>query len=74
MFEKLKEIALSTMDNKQIEITEDSRLIADLKINSYDLVELVCRVEDEFDIEIPDKKLHTLITVRDVMTFIESQK
>lgn len=74
MFEKLKEIALSTMDNKQIEITEDSRLMADLKINSYDLVELVCRVEDEFDIEIPDKKLHTLITVKDVMTFIESQK
>ncbi len=74
MFEKLKKIALSAMDDKQIEITEESRLMADLKINSYDLIELVCKVEDEFDVEISDKKLRTLITIKDVISLIESQK
>ncbi|MBR3815988.1 MAG: acyl carrier protein [Clostridia bacterium] len=74
MLEKLKEIALSVMDDKSIEINIDSRLIADLKINSYDLIELVCKVEDEFDVEIPDKKLRSLITVNDVITLIQSQK
>ena len=57
-----------------IEITENSRLLADLKLNSLDLVNLVCEVEDEFDIEIPDKKLKSLITIKDVIDFIESQK
>lgn len=74
MLEKLKEIALSVMDDKSIEINIGSRLIADLKINSYDLIELVCKVEDEFDVEIPDKKLRSLVTVNDVITLIQSQK
>jgi len=74
MFEKLKNIALSAMDDKTIEVRADSKFIADLKINSYDLIELVCKVEDEFDVEIPDKKLRTLVTINDVIALIESQK
>ncbi len=74
MLEKLKAIALEAMEDKNIEITESSRLLADLKLNSLDLINLVCVVEDEFDIEIPDKKLKTLITIGDVMSFIKSQK
>ena len=74
MLEKLKVIALEAMEDKSIEITEESRLLADLKLNSLDLINLVCVVEDEFDIEIPDKKLKTLITIGDVLDFIESQK
>ncbi len=74
MFEKLKNIALSAMDDKTIEIRADSKFMADLKINSYDLIELVCKVEDEFDVEIPDKKLRSLVTINDVIALIESQK
>lgn len=74
MFEKLKNIALSAMDDKTIEVRADSKFMADLKINSYDLIELVCKVEDEFDVEIPDKKLRTLVTINDVIALIESQK
>lgn len=74
MLEQLKAIALEAMEDKNIEITENSRLLADLKLNSLDLVNLVCEVEDEFDVEIPDKKLKSLITIKDVIDFIESQK
>lgn len=73
MFEKIKEILLSAIDDKETEITENSKLMAELKINSFDLIELVCKVEDEFDIEIPDKKLRTFITVKDVIDYIEAQ-
>ena len=74
MFETLKNMALSAMDDKTIEIKADSKFMADLKINSYDLIELVCKVEDEFDVEIPDKKLRSLVTINDVIALIESQK
>ena len=74
MFETLKNMALSAMDDKTIEIKADSKFMADLKINSYDLIELVCKVEDEFDVEIPDKKLRSLVTINDVIALIESKK
>ena len=74
MLETLKKIALTAMEDKTIEITENSRLIADLKLNSLDLINLICVVEDEFDIEVPDKKLKSLVTIKDVMDFIDSQK
>lgn len=74
MLEKIKKIALESMEDKTIEISENSRLLTDLKLNSLDLINLVCVVEDEFDIEIPDKQLKSLITIKDVMDFIESQK
>lgn len=74
MFEKLKNIVLSAMEDKNIEVKGDSKFMADLRINSYDLIELVCKVEDEFDVEIPDKKLRTLVTINDVIALIKSQK
>lgn len=36
-------------------INENSILVSDLGMNSLDLVQLVCDIEDEFDVEIPDR-------------------
>ena len=48
-------------------------LLADLGMNSFDMVNLVCVVEDEFEIEIPDRVIGTFKTVGDVIDFIEKQ-
>lgn len=74
MLEKLAEIILNSTDKKDIIVTEDSILLSDLGLSSYDLVCLVGDVEDEFDVEIPDKMIKNLKTVKDVIDFIESQK
>ena len=73
MLERLKEILIEATGNADIEVTEASVLTKDLGINSYDLVELVCSVEDEFDIEIPDRAIKDFKTVGDVIAFIEKQ-
>ena len=39
---------------KEEEITSDMDLMDDLNINSYDIMSIVGKFEDEFDIEIPD--------------------
>ena len=49
-------------------------LKADLGLNSLDLVNLACVVEDEFDIEIPDRNIKDFRTVKDVLLFIEEQE
>lgn len=71
MLEKLKEILLKNTDVKIEEINENSNLKADLGLNSLDLAELACAVEDEFDIEIPDRAIKGFKTVGDVIAYIE---
>ena len=72
MTEKIIKIFQKETGVKNLLITNDSILRRDLKINSYDFVQVICAIEDEFDIEIPDKDLTSLITVGDVVEYIET--
>ncbi len=56
------------------QIHADSQLVSDLGLSSFDLVSLVGRFEDEFEIEIPDRQIKKLKTVGDVVDLIESIK
>lgn len=72
MIETLKEILANySGSNASCNITEDTDLKADLGLNSLELAEIACAVEDEFDIEIPNNAIHTIITVGDVIRYIE---
>ena len=71
MIEKLVEIFHKEIGVSNLTITKDTVLRSELKINSYDFIQLICAVEDEFDIEIPDKALTKMITVGDVVEYIE---
>lgn len=55
------------------EIQADSRLEADLGINSLELAELALRCDEEFGVEIEDEDIHRLITVGDVANYIEEK-
>lgn len=75
MIKKLKEILNDTVDiDSNINIDENTVILRDLGVNSLDMIELVCAVEDEFDIEIADKKIKSLITIGDLISYIESQQ
>ncbi|MDD6012755.1 MAG: acyl carrier protein [Oscillospiraceae bacterium] len=73
MIEKLTKIICEHIGNNDVTITKDTVLIADLGLNSLDLVNLACIVEDEFDIQIPDREIKNLKTVGDVIAFIKKQ-
>lgn len=73
MINKLKEILYEAMGLTDVEITKETNLKNDLGLNSLDLANLVCAVEEKFDIEIPDEYLKKIKTVNDVITFIENQ-
>ncbi len=72
MLEKLTKI-IKNYTGKDFSITPETILIADLGMNSLDLVQLACQVEDEFDIEIPDRAIGSIKTVGDVIALIENQ-
>ena len=73
MLDKLTAIIREYMDDNSIEITENTILIADLGLSSFDLVQLASIVEDELDVEIPDRMIKTVKTVGDVIAFLDKQ-
>ncbi|MEJ8751071.1 acyl carrier protein [Lagierella sp. ICN-221743] len=56
------------------DVSMDTVIREDLGADSIGLVELVMALEDEFDIEIDDSKLDEIITVSDVVSYIENNK
>lgn len=73
MLEQLANLVYDQTGDRSVEITRDTILLADLGMNSFDLVNLVCVVEDEFGVEIPDRVIGTFKTVGDVIDFIVKQ-
>jgi len=74
MFETLRKILAEEFSIDEESITLDSKLDADLGINSLELAEFAFRLEDEFGTEIKDDDISSLITVGDVVDYIEKQK
>ena len=69
MIEKIKEI-LSKYTKE--EIAAESTLVNDLGLSSFDIVSIVTAFEDEFDIEISDRDIRKLVSVADIMEYIEN--
>lgn len=72
MYEKLLTIVKDYVDIDAATVSNESNFMMDLGIDSFTLSEIACEIEDEFDIEIPDNKMHELKTVGDVVSFIEA--
>ena len=64
--DKIKQIIVDELGVDEAEVTENARFIEDLGADSLDLVELVMRFEEEFDIEIPDEDAEKIQSVRSV--------
>ena len=71
IIETLRAILAECLHGEVPELDPDSVLTADLGLNSMELFDLVCSIEERFAIEIPDRILPRLLTVRDVVEFLE---
>lgn len=59
--------------NPKIEnVTPQSNLVTDFGLSSLDLAEIVCDIEDEFDLEIPEKDLVRIKTIQDIYDYIDT--
>lgn len=73
MIKRLEKLVRNYTHNDDLVITEDTVFFMDLGLDSFDLVQIICEIEDEFDIEIPDKVLKTFNTVGDVVKYLEKK-
>jgi acyl carrier protein len=72
--DKIKQIIVDELGVDEAEVTENARFIEDLGADSLDLVELVMRFEEDFDIEIPDEDGEKIQSVRDAYAYVEQHK
>ena len=50
---------------------ENPRIVADLKINSARVVDIVLDIEEKYDIEINDESLKRILTIEDIIREIK---
>lgn len=73
MLDKIIDIICEFTEVNKDNINLESNLVKDLGLSSFDITELVCRFEDEFDITVPDRKISTFQTIEDILNFIKEQ-
>ena len=73
-FDKLKEILVDVLGVNEDDVKLESKFVDDLGADSLDLVELIMAFEDKFGIEISDEEAEKMVTVKDVLDYISSQK
>lgn len=72
MLEEWKEIICEYVDVRPEEITEESRFIEDLGFNSYDFMSMIGEIEEKFDVEVQEREVVNVKTVRDAIEYIRS--
>ena len=72
MFEELKEVICEYVDANPSDIKEESRFIEDLGFNSYDFMSMVGEIEEKFDVEVEEREVVNVKTVKDAVEYIRS--
>ncbi len=72
-FERLKKIIVDQLSVPAEQVTMDAKFQDDLGADSLDVVELVMKIEEEFDIDIPDEDAEKIQTVGDAVRYIEEK-
>ncbi len=70
MFEEFKEKLSEYVETPADEITEDSRFIEDLGMNSFQFMSLLGDLEEEYDVEVDESEVRGLRTVGDACVYI----
>ena len=74
MLEKIIELIRDQLHiSESVPINEDTSFIQDLKADSYELMELIMAVEDEYGIKVEDDDMEKMQTVGDVLEYVRSQ-
>ncbi len=73
-FEKIQKIIAQEMNLNADEVKPESRFVEDLAADSLDVIQIVLKLEEEFDIEIPDDAVEQISTVQDAVDQIKSKK
>ena len=68
--ERLKRIISKRLNVNVEEIAPEAKFVEDLGADSLSKFELVMTIEEEFEVDIPDKEAERIMTLSDVLAFL----
>jgi acyl carrier protein len=69
--DKVKKIVAEQLDVEIDKVQDDARFIEDLGADSLAVVEMVLAFEGEFGVNIPDEVTEKMVTVGDVISYVQ---
>lgn len=72
MKKEVIKIIANIMEIPEKKIKMENTLIGDLDLESLDIVTLIAKLEEKYQIEIPDKEIKKMQTVEDVVNYLEA--
>ena len=72
VIERMQRIFENVTGNTELKVTENMSIDKDLKVSSLTKIQLICAIEDEFEIEIPNRLLKKLKKVSDLYDYMET--
>ncbi|ARR01049.1 MULTISPECIES: acyl carrier protein [Campylobacter] len=74
VFDEVRDVVVEQLSVAADAVKMESKIIEDLGADSLDVVELVMALEEKFDVEIPDSEAEKLISIADVVNYVEGLK
>jgi acyl carrier protein len=71
--DKVKELLSASCPYSPDEISLKSDLVDDLEFDSFGMMDMLLSFENEFGISIPDRDLRLLVTVSDIVNYLEKK-
>lgn len=72
MLDKIQKVFSEVCGNPDLKITAETQIDERLGLNSLGIVQLICALEDEFDIDVPNTQIKKTKTVSDIIDFLEN--
>lgn len=72
VLEKIKSIIAEQFDVDEESLAAETTF-EELGADSLDIVELAMGIEEEFDLEIPEEKIDNIVTIEDLVRYIEKK-
>ena len=73
MFEQIRDTILEYVDVPKDSITPNSKFMADIHMNSLDIMTMVGELEDAYDITIETEDLNNIFTIQDLIDYINER-
>ncbi len=70
MLEKIRDVMLEYIEVPRESITPETRFLADLSMNSLDIMDMVGQLEDDFNVVIATEDLNDIFTVQDLIDYL----
>lgn len=71
---RIKEIISDRLGIGEDQVTDTAHLMDDLGADSLDMTEIVLDLEDEYDIEIPDREADELMTAAAIANYVTERR